>query len=126
MNLDPHTLVVGATISAFLMAIVLIYLAHSFPPGIRGLREWGIGLVLIFFAALFGSLRGMVPDFVSIVLGNLAVVAGLALIYIGLLRFNDRGLPMRWLAAVILLNLLAVAYFTHVEFSFRIRVTIVT
>lgn len=125
MNFDPLTLNLGAAVSAFLMAIVLLYQARGLPPGIRGMREWGAGCALIFFAAIFTSLRGIVPDFVSIVLGSLAIEAGWAMVCIGLLRFNERRSLARPLAAAILLSLLAVVYFTHVEFSPRARVIIV-
>lgn len=125
MQPDPLVLVVGTLVSAFLAAMVLSFQARGFPPDIRGLREWSMGCALIFFAALFNGMRGMVPDFVAIVLGSLAIEAGIAMVYIGLLRFNGRAIPARLLAAVILLNLLALVYFTHVEFSFRARVVVV-
>ena len=125
MNFDPLTVNLGASISAFLMAIVLIIQARGFPPGIRGLGDWGMGCAVIFFAALFTSLRGILPDFVAIVLGSLAIEVGWALVCIGLLRFNERGIPTRWLISVILLSLLLVAYFTHVEYSSRARVIVV-
>jgi len=126
MPLDPDTVVAGTLASSFLMAIVLFFQARSFPPGIRGLRDWSMGCALIFFAALLTSLRGIVPDFISIVLGSLAIEVGFALIYVGLRRFNERGIPTRVLVTMILLSLLAVAYFTHVEYSFRARVMIVS
>ncbi len=126
MNFDPLTVNLGASVSTFLMAIVLLYQARGFPPGIRGLKDWGMGCAVIFFAALFTSLRGIVPDFVSIVLGSLAIEVGWALVWIGLLRFNERGIPTRLLISVILLSLLLVAYFTYVEYSSRARVMIVS
>ncbi|MCX7176305.1 MAG: GGDEF domain-containing protein [Proteobacteria bacterium] len=125
MQPDPLVLVVGTLVSAFLAAIVLLFQARGFPPDIRGLREWGMGCALIFVAALFNGLRGMLPDFVAIVLGSLAIEAGIAMVYIGLLRFNDRAIPTRLLVAVMLLNLLSLVYFTHFEYSFRARVIIV-
>jgi len=125
MQPDPLILIVGTLVSAFLAALVLFFQARGFPSSIRGLRDWGMGCALIFFAALFNSLRGLVPDFVAIVLGSLALEAGLAMVYLGLLRFNNRAIPIRWLATAILLSVLTVFYFTHVENSFRARVIIV-
>ncbi|MFA6310360.1 MAG: GGDEF domain-containing protein [Sterolibacterium sp.] len=126
MQPDPLVLVVGTLVSAFLAAIVLFFQARGFPPDIRGLREWSMGCALIFFAALFNGMRGTLPDSIAIVLGSLAIEAGIALVYIGLLRFNDRVIPTRLLVAVMLLNLLALIYVTHFEFSFRARVIIVS
>lgn len=125
MQPDPLVLVVGTLVSAFLAAIVLFFQARGFPPDIRGLREWSMGCALIFLAALLNGLRGTLPDFITIVLGSLAIEAGIAMIYIGLLRFNGRAVPTRLLAAVMLLNLLALVYVTHFEYSFRARVVIV-
>lgn len=125
MLLGPGTLVIGTLISSFLMAVVMFFQARSFPSGIRGLREWSLGCALIFLAALLNCLRDAVPDFMSIVFGSLAIEAGFALIYVGLRRFNDRNIPVRMLVTVLLLSLLTVAYFTHVEYSFRARVMLV-
>jgi len=123
MYLD--SLIGGTLASSFLMAIVLFFQGRGFPPSIRGLREWAMGCALIFVAALLASLRGTVPDFLAIVFGSLAIEAGFALVFVGLLRFNKRDIPMRLLVAAILLSLLLVLYFSHVEDSFRARVIIV-
>jgi len=125
MQPDPLVLIAGTLVSAFMVAIVLFIQARGLPTDIRGLREWGLGCALIFCAALFNSLRGIVPDLISIVLGNLAIEAGVAVVYIGLLRFNERDIPIRLLATVIGLSLLVLVYFTLVEDSFRARVIIV-
>ena len=126
MHPDPLILIVGTLVSSFMVAAVLFFQARDFPADIRGLREWGLGCGLVFFAALFNSLRGMIPDFIAIVLGNLAIEAGIAMVYIGLLRFNERDIPARLLATVILLSLLVLVFFTHVEGSFRARVIVLT
>jgi len=126
MNFDAQTLSLGTAVAAFITAAILLYQARGYPSGIDGPREWGVGCAMIFFAAVFTSLRGIVPDFISVVVASLAIEAGWALVCIGLSRFNQRGVPVRLLATLVVLSLLLIAYFTHVEYNTRARVMVLS
>ena len=60
--INPRTFLVVANIFGLLCALVLWVQARSFPEDIEGLRDWGLAVVLIGFAAGLTSMRGILPD----------------------------------------------------------------
>ncbi|OIQ94632.1 putative diguanylate cyclase YdaM [mine drainage metagenome] len=126
MGLDPRTLVISASLSALLMAVVFFFQARSFPQRIRGLREWGFAFLTIFAATMLIGLHGRIPDFVSIVLANIALQAGYLACFVGLRRFRERSVDFRPLAALLALNFLLLLYFLYVKDSLEARIAIIT
>ena len=126
MGLDPRTLVISASLSALLMAVVFFFQARSFPQRIRGLREWGFAFVTIFAATMLIGLRGRVPDFASIVFANVALQAGYLTCFVGLRRFRERRVDFRPLVALLALNFLLLLYFLYVKNSLEARTAVVT
>lgn len=125
-GLDPRTLIVSASVSSALMAVVFLFQSRTFPPGIRGLREWGWGCLTIFVAALLVGLRGLIPDFISIVIGNLALQLGLQAFHVGLLRFHGRRVPRRMLWALLVLCFVLLSYTLYGQRSFNVRTVFIT
>jgi len=71
------------------------------------LRAWAIGAFLIAIGTLLIAIRGVIPDFVSIVIANPVVVLGYGYLYIGtrqLVGMNS-GRPWHWIAAATTLPL---------------------
>ena len=106
MVLDVRTLLlVHALVTVSLASLMALYWrAHPQTPGV-GL--WTAGTALIGLGTLGGVLRGVIPDVVSILVANGAIVLGLLALWNGIRRFDGR--PMRWsagLAAVALLLVL--------------------
>lgn len=126
MGLDPRTLIVSASLSALLMAVVFFFQARSFPQRIRGLREWGFAFLTIFAATMLIGLHGRIPDFVAIVLANIALQAGYLACFVGLRRFRERSVDFRPLAALLALNFLLLLYFLYVKDSLEARIAIIT
>jgi len=79
MELDPRTLIVASLLVASLMGAVSLVFANMQGGRSRLIGAWG-GAMLVIAAGLAGiALRGMIPDLLSIVAANTAIVAGLAL-----------------------------------------------
>lgn len=89
------------TPTMYLMAVVVglalaVSVATLVPIGSRkreGMLLWALGLVLYALTYLLYGLRGQVSDFFSIVVGNTALSAGLALLTHALLVFQQRQWP---------------------------------
>ena len=85
---DPRTFLLVANLLGMLCALVLWVQARSFPDDIKGLREWAKAVVLIGFASGLTSMRGILPDFIAIVLASAILLLGQLLLVIGLQLYS--------------------------------------
>ena len=124
MGFDPRTLfLVHGLIALTLGGMVFAFWrAHR---TMSCLALWSGGLVLLGTGTLFITLRGAVPDLVSVVVANSLSVSGAIVVWNGIRVFNARR--PRWAAALVALPLLAVAlaYWTYAENDLAIRIIIV-
>jgi signal transduction histidine kinase len=114
MNVDIRTLfIVNALVSLTLAVLMTIFWrTHRRIPGV-GL--WALGTALYGLIVLGGWLRGVVPDFLSIVVANPIGVISLAAYWNGIRRFD--GKPEHWTGAFVAAAAIGafVAYYTYVE-----------
>ena len=82
--IDPRTFLVVANLLGLLCAMVLWVQARSFPADIEGLYDWAKAVVLMACAAGLTSLRGFIPDAVSIILANGMMLFGELFLKFGL------------------------------------------
>jgi len=80
---------------------------------------FGIGYIQI-------SLRGILPDFFSIVLGNAATIYAEILIYEGIRLFYGRPAFSKWNSFVFVLYLVLHTYFTYLNPNINIRIAIIS
>ncbi len=116
MIFDLRTVIVMSAISCLLMAIVLFGSSKVYPRSIEGLKHWGWGALGFGVANLLFSLRGLVPDWLSIIVANMIGVASFIVWWRGMrllrgLALSSMRLWYMALAAVLLL----LAYFTLVQ-----------
>jgi hypothetical protein len=93
MNLiDMKTVITSYVISNAICAAVMMFLWWQNRKHFAGLGFWLADFVMQFTALLPIALRGVVPDLVSMVVGNALVIAGTILLYMGLEHFvGKRG-----------------------------------
>ena len=113
-TLDVRTIVFLAGFMGILMSGVLLFLHRSYPHSVRGLHEWSAATVIGVFASLLFGARGLLPDWLTVVVGNLFLIASVATFSIGSRRFFglDRklglfigigaaaALPLVWLTVI--------------------------
>ena len=121
--LDIRTLVAVSIVVALVPGLIgaLVWQTRRTYPG-----RWALGNLLAALALLLLSLRGRVPDSISIVLANsLAIAAGIAFLQ-GIRRF--RGLRIRWWPECLLLVLAvaAVTWFRYVTNDINIRILVMS
>jgi diguanylate cyclase (GGDEF)-like protein len=80
---------------------------------------FGVGYIQI-------SLRGILPDFFSIVLGNAATIYAEILIYEGIRLFYGRPAFSKWNSFVFVLYLVLHTYFTYLNPNINIRIAIIS
>ena len=113
--LDLRTLALIMTMAAlvFLFATVTVW---RLIPQEHSLRDWMFGAMLMVAGNLLLGLRLVIPDFLSIVVGNSALVLSLGFMHVGTRKLFDLGStrPWRWLGAGAMFLFLA-ARATRVE-----------
>ena len=93
--LDPRSIIVVASLTYGLMAIVLYLMRRNYPRHIRGLGHWAGAALLWFCSAIFFSGRNLgLPDWAVVLLPNMMMVGGALLYYMGCRLFV--GQPARW------------------------------
>ena len=94
MNLDPRSMIAMAGFMSAIMAIVLLFMRRYDPPSIRGVGAWAAApLLWLVSTVLFGA-RGLIPDWLSLVLANQLLVLGTVTYYMGTRSFM--GQPTVW------------------------------
>ena len=109
MDIDIRTLVVAHAV----VAVALVALMAGFWLGHRrmaGLGEWALGATLTGIATVGGSLRGVIPDLLSIVIVHMFAVVGMAAMWNGIRLFIGR--PARW-TLTLLAAAAAIAFLIH-------------
>jgi hypothetical protein len=98
LRLDPRSVAVAAALFSALMTLLMAF-ARLLRPLHRGFGAWTLAqLAFLVGVALVAALRGVAPDWASIVLGNLLWLASSWLVVEGFRRFH--GLPRRFPAAL--------------------------
>lgn len=98
MSIDVRTLIVVHALISLALAVLMIvfWRGHRSTPG---LGEWTLGTALLGVGILGGGLRGVIPDFLSIVVANVVAVISLAAFWNGIRLFDGR--PGRWTGALL-------------------------
>ena len=125
-GIDLRTTVLLTSVSAGLMAAIIYAAYRSFPPSLKGLKHWSIGLALGFPVSVMFALRGIAPDWLTITIANAGLTVAISLQVIGLERFFGR--PTRWrllIGAGLTMNLL-LAWWTYLQPDFQLRVAAYT
>jgi PAS domain S-box-containing protein len=87
MILDMRTMMLMYAIANIVCALVMTFVWYENRKHFAGISFWLADLVLQAGGATLIVLRGLVPDFVSMVVANTMILAGIVIIYIGLERF---------------------------------------
>ncbi|WP_242662583.1 sensor histidine kinase, partial [Teichococcus deserti] len=90
MRLDTATLLLVSTLISLLLGGMWMGLSVD-RHRIGGLREWGLSLLCFCLGTVLLGLRGILPDWASIDLGNLVILAAMSCGWQGARRFD--GLP---------------------------------
>jgi PAS domain-containing protein len=87
---DMRTVVLGYAISNAICAIVIAFLWLQNRSRFAGLGFWVTDFVMQFAGISLIAMRGAIPDFLSIVVGNTLLIGGTLLLFIGLERFTGK------------------------------------
>lgn len=124
---DPRSFIITSACLGIMCSFLLMVLKRSFPKDIRGLQEWSVACAAMAASAFLFASRGVLSVLWSSVCANVLIVAGIMLMYLGLLRFDKR--PIRKQARMLMLALavigLGLLWLTFGVDSYRGRVMLV-
>ena len=125
MTLDPQTIIMMNIIGTLLMSISLFVVSRGYLAQIKGVTKWATATLIQSFGWLFvGALRGIIPEIISVVLGN-----GLLLLCLGLYlnifeEFSNKKIHNFWVFLIIALVAIALSYFVVISPNVAARVIV--
>ncbi len=122
--LDIRTLSLTASFVGMLMCVVMIYV-YSTQKTYNGFQFWVYGSIAFFSGMILLSMRGLVPQFVTIIIANGASAVYFALIPYGLKLFLKKHTSKWSYIAAITLFVLLFLYFTYIDFNVSARIIII-
>lgn len=125
MLLDVRTLGILSAFMPFVLGIIMsIYWRER--RTYEGFGRWVLANFVFGIGYIQISLRGILPDFFSIVLGNAATIYAEILIYEGIRLFYGRPAFSKWNSFVFVLYLVLHTYFTYLNPNINIRIAIIS
>ncbi|MGO4304490.1 GGDEF domain-containing protein [Cupriavidus sp. RAF12] len=119
----PHALlIITAALSAMMLAIIWSLCRSDLP----GVTDWCMANLIVTGALILFALRGVIPDFLSVVVANAALCLALCVFYAGTVRFCGGSPSWRLLAGVVVATTIGVVALRYGIDSFQGRVVVVS
>jgi len=122
MFLDMKTVFFSYVITDVVCTVFLVFLWVRNRQRFAGLSLWVVSYVMQATSLLLILMRGIAPDFLSIVAANTLIIGGLLALFMGLERFV--GKPGTWVpnAAFLAAFVLVHVYFTYIQPNLDVRI----
>jgi PAS domain S-box-containing protein len=114
-GLDIRTIFTSYSISNAICAVVMAFLWQQNRRRSPALGFWMANFVMQFLAVLLITLRGVVPDFLSIAAANVLGIAGSMLLYMGMERFVGKVSSQRYNYLLLVLFFCIQMYYTYIQ-----------
>ncbi|MEM5345014.1 GGDEF domain-containing protein [Paraburkholderia azotifigens] len=114
---DLRTVMLMASVMPGLMAVVMFAIGRSFPRNIHGVAQWAQGSLVFSAAAFLMALRGALPDWLSVIGGNICMVGSIGLWLIGSQRYLGRAAFVRLVSAMVVVDALVLGWMTYIDFN---------
>ncbi len=123
LMLDMPTLVLNTGLSAVyaMVAMIFVWRVHSSELAVR---YWSGAFLAMGAGAMLVGLRSKLPDFWTIVIGNLLIMTGYFGLHVGTALFTRRPVFWRTAIGITLACTAALAYWSLVKPDIRIRVAV--
>lgn len=127
MKLDVRTIMFVIIIGSLLMSAGLFSVARGYMGQVHGVSRWARAtLIQTLGWIIVGVLRGVIPDVISIVLGNGLIQLSLAMYLIILAQFNDRQILSSAMYGVVIAVSAVLFYFSAIDANLQARNIVVS
>jgi len=120
--IDVRTLILTQVLSYTLCAGVMVLLWRQNRGHFSGLGSWIVYYVMQAVGIALVALRGVAPDWLSIICGNFFLICGVLFLYIGLERFVGRPSRQIYNSVLFALFMLLQIYFTYAQPNLTMRI----
>ncbi len=126
MTLDINTLILLIVYATFVSGLGLVFMAKEFPNR-RGLRIWGYASFTMSLGWMVnGALRGVLPDILSIYVGNLVITCSIMAWAYVIFEFLEKAPPKKTYASLLLLSFVSLYYYTNIDANLYKRIIIIS
>lgn len=108
-----------------LLAVMMFFLRLSYPRSIRGLGFWAAAPFGVFLSTLLFAGRGVLHDFFTVVVANLAILSGIILYRAGLDLFFGRQPAWKCWAALLVVLTPPLYWYALVDPNYNVRLILV-
>jgi HD-GYP domain-containing protein (c-di-GMP phosphodiesterase class II) len=112
--------------NALINTIVMFVYWRQNKKYVKGIGYWATALLLQTFGFLLIGIRGILPDFITIVLSNVCIVFGIFLMHLGFKVFVEHKSTNIYNYSLIILYGVLQYYFTFIEESTSIRIILIS
>ncbi|WP_372715210.1 GGDEF domain-containing protein, partial [Ilyobacter sp.] len=121
MNIDMRTILLSHSISDTVITLILYFAWKQNKGRFEGMSDWVMCFALQSVGITMILMRGFIPDFLSIVVGNVLLIAGAVKFYFGTAVFIDRKINKNFYYGMLGVFTLIYAYFGLVEPKLIVR-----
>ncbi|CCK78206.1 conserved uncharacterized protein [Desulfobacula toluolica Tol2] len=123
--IDIRTLSFISSIISLVLCICMIYISTT-RKTYNGFTQWTIASILYSFGMVFMSLRSILPDFISIIVANMLLIAGFGFIAYGLELFTNSTRRIWLFTSLTILTVILFLYFTYYSPDVNSRIIIIS
>ncbi len=123
--LDIRTLAFVSGIIALVLSLCLFFI-YATRKTYPGFRQWTIAALFNFAGMLLISLRGVIPDFFTIVAANTFIAVYFIFILLGLIDFAEVKDSLRIYFSLLAFTFLMFIYFTYYSPSVNARIAVIS
>jgi len=123
-TLDPRTIMLMTTLMCGAMSVVMFSVYRSFRHEVQGIGHWCAGLALLVAASILFSTRDLLPQAVSLLSANTALILGIGLSMLGTEKFFGQPPSLRFYWFSCAAALAGIAWWLLVRADFSVRVAI--
>lgn len=124
--LDSLTVVMIPAAMSIVLSGILFSVSRDMPPDIRGVTRWAWASFAVGVSGICFGGRGVFPDWLSIIVANIGLLAGVALWLWGTQQFYERPETKRLIAGVVALGSAGIVWGTLVVPSYHFRLGVMT
>lgn len=121
MQLDMRTIIFMDMALMGLMSGVLFAIYRSYPASVRGIAAWAQGTLLYALSGVFFGSRGVMSDWLSVVLANFLYFSALVLWWRGTCQLFGRPERMPPLIVALVASALMMAWWTFLDPNYGMR-----
>lgn len=126
MTLDPRTIIIVNILGTLLMSGGLFVVSLGYLEQINGIRRWSLASLIQCVGWVLFSFRGKMPELVTIILSQAALIISVAMYANILADFTEKKYNRYLPYTVVILNAVGLAYFLWIYPDTLMRIVIIS